>query len=141
MATLMLRPPISNIGVKGIRKTAVLLPQWATILTPDALKWALFNVYIFISPVGGSGGGAFRYMFSRFLCETAVLLDAPHYEISAQAFHTIADAWEEVANWCKKQSEAPNPAAHLEEIQQSILAIADQEEQAWTALLNLTSDM
>ena len=39
----------------------------------DALRWALFNTYIFISPVGGSGGGIFRYMFSRFLREAAAL--------------------------------------------------------------------
>ncbi|NHZ71717.1 MAG: DUF4872 domain-containing protein [Aquificales bacterium] len=140
MAALMLEPPISNLGVKGIRKTAVLLPQWSTKLTPDELKWALFNTYIFISPVGGSGGGMFRYMFSRFLSETAVLLQDTRYETSAQAFHTIADAWEEVANWCKECSESADPANRLEEATQPIQAIADQEQQAWTTLLKLTGE-
>jgi hypothetical protein len=140
MSTVMLDPPISNMGVKGIRKTAVLLPQWSAILTSEELKWALFNTYIFVSPVGGSGGGAFRYMLSRFLCETAAILQDARYETSAHAFHTIADAWEEMAAWAKKQSEAADPALHLEAIRQPIEAIADQEEAAWHTLLELTNE-
>lgn len=140
MATLMLEPPISNIGVKGIRKTAVLLPQWSAKLTPEELKWALFNTYIFISAVGGSGGGMFRYMLSRFLCETAILLQDNRYETSAQAFYAVADAWEEIAVWCKAQSEAVYPANELENYQLPIQAIADQEEVAWSTLLKLVDD-
>ncbi len=140
MATLMLEPPISNIGVKGIRKTAVLLPQWHKKLTPKQLKWALFNTYIFISPVGGSGGGAFRYMLSRFLGETAAILQDSRYEASAQAFHKIADAWEEVAIWGKEASESADPASRLEEAKQPIQAIADLEEEAWTTVRELASE-
>ncbi|MFO7680596.1 MAG: BtrH N-terminal domain-containing protein [Chloroflexota bacterium] len=140
MAALMVNPPISNMGVKGIRKTAVSLPKWSQLLSPEELKWALFNTYIFVSPVGGSGGGAFRYMLSRFLCETAVLLQDARYETAAHAFQVIGDAWEEVADWCKRASEAANPASHLAECQQPIQAIADQEEQAWTSLLELTPE-
>jgi hypothetical protein len=139
MATLMLEPPISNMGVKGIRKTAVSLPKWSALLTPEQLKWTLFNVYIFISPVGGSGGGAFRYMLSRFLRETGTLLQDSRYQTSAQAFHAIADAWEEVAAWAKQTSEATDPASLLEECVQPIQAIADAEETAWTTLLSLTT--
>ena len=122
------------MGVKGIRKTAVSLPKWSTLLTPEELKWTLFNVYIFISPVGGSGGGAFRYMLSRFLRETGTLLQDSRYDTSAQAFHAIADAWEEVAEWGKQTSEAADPASLLEECVQPIQAIADAEEEAWTTL-------
>lgn len=138
MATLMLSPPISNFGVKGIRKTAARIQKWPEAMTPDELKWALFNAYIFISPVGGTGGGLFRYMFSRFLCETAVLLQDSRYETGARAFRTIGDAWEEVAGWCKQTAEAPNPAAHLAECTAPLQAIAAQEEQAWTGLFKLT---
>lgn len=140
MASLMVNPPISNMGVKGIRKTAVSLPTWSQLLSPEELKWALFNAYIFVSPVGGSGGGAFRYMLSRFLGETAVLLQDPRYETSARAFQTIGDAWQEVAEWCRKQSEAADPATGLEEAYPLINAIADQEEHAWTTILNLAQE-
>ena len=140
MATVMLEPPISNIGVKGICKTAVMLPKWPERLTPEELKWTLFNAYIFISPVGGSGGGMFRYMFSRFLCETAVLLQDLRYESSAQAFQAIGDAWEGVATWCKQTSETENPTSRLTECVAPLQAIADQEEQAWTRLHQLVDE-
>jgi hypothetical protein len=140
MSSLMLAPPIHNIGVKGIRKTADVIPKWPEMLSTEELKWALFNAYIFISPVGGSGGGIFRYMFSRFLCETAVLLHDPRYETSAREFHTIGDAWEEVAAWCKQTSEASNPAESLTECVNLLQTIADQEERAWSTLDKLTSD-
>ena len=134
MATLMLEPPISNIGVKGIRKTAAMLPKWPDTLSSEELKWALFNAYIFISPVGGTGGGTFRYMFSRFLCETAVLLQDARFEASARAFHAIGDAWEKVAAWCRQLSEGENPASQLSDCVAPLQAIADQEEKAWTTL-------
>lgn len=137
MAALMLEPPIRNIGVKGIGKTAAMIPKWPGRLSPDELKWALFNAYIFISSVGGSGGGLFRYMFSRFLCETAVLLEDPRYEAIAQDFHRIGDAWEEVAAWCKQTAEAEEPAKLLAECVSPLQAIAVQEEEAWAKLLNL----
>jgi len=60
----MLEPPISNVGVKGIRKAAKLVPQWPDKLDADELRGAMFNAYIFICPEGGTGGGCFRYMFS-----------------------------------------------------------------------------
>ena len=53
-------------------------PRWCpsgrSSWSPDELRFALFNAYVFISPVGGTGGGAFRYMFSRFLREAADIL-------------------------------------------------------------------
>ncbi|WP_420642449.1 BtrH N-terminal domain-containing protein [Candidatus Leptofilum sp.] len=137
MATLMLEPPISNFGVKGIRKTAVMLPKWPEQLTADELKWALFNAYIFVSAVGGSGGGMFRYMLSRFLCETAVILQDTRFEDTARAFKTIGDAWEAFANWSKQTSEAENPAAHLTECVAPLQRLADMEAQAWTELKKL----
>lgn len=138
MATTMLAPPISNIGVKGIRKTAARILKWPEVLTPDELKWTLFNAYIFISPVGGTGGGLFRYMFSRFLCETAVLLQDTRYESSARAFQAIGDAWEEVGEWYRQLSETANPASSLAECTAPLQAIATQEEQAWAKLRQLT---
>ncbi|MDJ0756438.1 MAG: BtrH N-terminal domain-containing protein [Ardenticatenaceae bacterium] len=139
MSQLMLEPPIRNFGVKGIRKTAAMIPKWSAVLTPDELKWTLFNAYIFISPVGGTGGGTFRYMMSRFLCETAPLLQDTRYETSARAFQTIGDAWEEVGAWCKQMSENENAADHLSECVPPLQHIADLEEEAWTMLYELVS--
>ena len=66
----MLNPPISNLGVKGIRRTAKEILKWPDKFEDKELRMNLFTVYIFID-IGGTGGGCFRYMYSRFLEEAA----------------------------------------------------------------------
>lgn len=134
-ATLMLNPPISNIGVKGIRKTAKLLPKWPDALSEADLRMTLFNAYIFISPVGGSGGGTFRYMFSRFLAEAAEMTDCAAYGQAAEQFQTIGDRWEALGVWFRQVSEGPSPADCLPEAVAPLNEIADLEETAWNVLM------
>jgi hypothetical protein len=133
----MLAPPISNIGVKGIRKAGQGVARWADAMSVDEVKWALFNTYIFISPVGGSGGGAFRYMFGRFLREGAVITGDPRLAESAEAFGRIADEWARLGEWFKAASESPEPAAGLAECAPAFNAIADMEETAWAHLAEI----
>lgn len=65
-----MNPPIKNIGIKGIKHASKELLKWPEIFTDHALRMNLFNLYIFIE-IGGTGGGCFRYMYSRFLSESA----------------------------------------------------------------------
>ncbi len=130
----MLEPPISNLGVKGIRKAAQAIPQWPESMDADALRWALFNTYIFISPVGGSGGGCFRYMFSRFLQEAAGIANDPRLENSAGEFKAIADAWEQLGEWFRAVAETPDAAARIGECAGPLNTLAEMELAAWTKL-------
>lgn len=130
----MLNPPISNIGVEGIAKAARLVPQWPDVMDEEKLRFALFNAYIFISPVGGSGGGTFRYMFSRFLLEAAQLTGNPALEMCADSFRQIGDRWEAVAAWCHELSEAPDPAACIADVGPMLETIAGMERTAWADL-------
>ncbi len=113
-AEAMLQPPIRNLGVAGIGKAGQMVPQWPGLMSESDLRMALFNMYIFISPIGGTGGGLFRYMFSRFLREAAQRLDSRALETCADAFWQIGDRWEERGLWFKAASEAPDPAACLD---------------------------
>lgn len=138
-AHTMLEPPIRNIGVKGIRKAGRLVPKWTESLSLEELRWTLFNTYIFISPVGGSGGGTFRYMFSRFLHEAAERTGDERLEESSQAFHHIADRWEALGEWFRETSEAPDPAAHMEECVDPFNELADLEATAWGKLQEISA--
>jgi len=60
----MLYPPISNLGVKGIRRTAKEIFKWPNLFNDRELRMNLFSVYIFIE-ISGTGGGSFRYIYSR----------------------------------------------------------------------------
>jgi len=65
-----MNPPIKNIGIKGIKHTSRELLKWPEIFNDHELRMNLFSLYIYIE-VGGTGGGCFRYMYSRFLEEAA----------------------------------------------------------------------
>jgi hypothetical protein len=138
-AELMLEPPISNIGIKGIHKAAKMTPKWPDSLDVDMLRMTLFNTHIFINADGGTGGGIFRYMFSRFLREAAKITDDPRLEKSADEFKRIGDEWERLGEWCLQASEAPDPASLLGECVAPLSGLADQEEIAWKQLRELVT--
>jgi len=131
---MMLKPPIGNIGVKGIRKAARMIPKWPDSLNEDELRMTLFNAYIFISAEGGSGGGIFRYMLSRFLREAAEITGEANLNDVADEFKRIGNKWEELSKWFLQASEAPDPASLLSECVVPLNELADQEEIAWNQL-------
>ena len=135
-ATLMLEPPIRNIGVRGIRKAADMVPGWTRTVDSEQLRSALFNGFIFINAKGGTGGGMFRYMFSDFLREAANLTKASHLETTADEFRSIGDDWERIADWFHTQFEAESPERGLNRVSPMLRAVADKEEEAWATLLD-----
>ncbi|MCJ7631970.1 BtrH N-terminal domain-containing protein, partial [Candidatus Bathyarchaeota archaeon] len=72
-AESQLNPPIKNLGVKGIRYTANEILKWPQMFDEKELRMNLFSLYIYIE-IGGTGGGCFRYMYSRFLTEAAKIV-------------------------------------------------------------------
>ena len=133
-ASGMLEPPISNIGVKGIRKAARRALKWPDQMDEEELRFTLFNTFIFIDATGGTGGGIFRTMFSRFLREAAQITGDARLNESADAFQHIGDRWQEVAEMFKVGWEVDGPAAVLPETTAPMMEIADLEEAAWGRL-------
>lgn len=130
----MLESPISNFGVKGIRKAAKRALKWPDLMDEDTLRFTLFNAYIFIDAAGGTGGGIFRYMFSRFLSEAAEIIGDARLNQSADEFQHIGDRWQEVAEIFERGWEAKDLGAVLAETTAPLMEIADLEEAAWGRL-------
>jgi hypothetical protein len=80
-----LNPPIKNFGVEGMRHTASQILKWPAMFSDKELRMNLFNFYIFIE-IGGTGGGCFRYMYSRFLREGAKITRNRALAKAAEAF-------------------------------------------------------
>ena len=133
-ATAMLRPPISNLGVRGIRKAARLVPGWPALLDAGRLREACRNGYIMIDATGGTGGGLFRYMYARFLAEAASITGDPALDGVGAELRLAGDRWQEVATLFDKASRDDRPAEHLAEISSLLTVIANIEEGAWSAL-------
>ncbi|MBI3764008.1 MAG: BtrH N-terminal domain-containing protein [Chloroflexi bacterium] len=130
----MLAPPISNLGVKGIRKAAESVLKWPALMDESALRRALFNAYISLDATGGTGGGIFRYMFSRFLREVAGTTGDPRLNEIADTFQRIGDRWQDVAAMFQRASAAKDVVVALAETTSPMMELADLEEAAWTRL-------
>lgn len=133
----MLEPPITNLGVKGIRKAVKRTLKWPESMDEEQLRLACFNVFIMIDAQGGTGGGLFRYMYSRFLQKAAEITEDDRMIAVADEFQHIGDRWQMVAETFKRASEAHDPALLLSECVAPLNSLADQEETAWGCLREL----
>jgi len=133
----MLEPPISNFGVKGIRKAAKRALKWPDQMDENALRRTFFNTYIFIDATGGTGGGLFRYMFSRFLRKATEITGETRLDENSGEFQRIGDRWQEVAEIFKQGWEAQDPVSVLAETTAPLMELADLEETAWARLREL----
>ncbi|KYK36629.1 MAG: BtrH N-terminal domain-containing protein [Theionarchaea archaeon] len=92
----MLNPPISNFGLKGIKKWAKIVVKWPEQFTGLNLYGCLMNVYIYIE-IGGSGGSSFRLMYAKFLREASSILDNPKLDEVAAFYEESGRIWSEIA--------------------------------------------
>lgn len=138
VCTTMLEGPISNIGVRGIRKAAERTLKWSDTMSDEELRGACFNAFIFIDATGGTGGGIFRYMYGRFLKEAALITGDDRLAEIGTDLRAIGDLWQEVAEIFKRGSEAGDTVSVLAETTTPLMAIADREEAIWTGLRDLT---
>jgi hypothetical protein len=134
VVTGMLRPPISNLGVKGIRTAAERIVKWPAIMTKNEVRNACFNVFVFIDAKGGSGGGIFRYMYGRFLKEAAAIADDERLSDLSEDMHAIGDEWQRVAETLEEAYRASNPSRLISEASRRITDIADRERTTWEQL-------
>ncbi len=134
VCTTMLEGPISNIGVRGIRKAAKKILEWPETMNDEELRWSCFNTFIFIDAEGGTGGGIFRYMYGRFLEEAAGIMGVKTLIEIGEEMRAIGDRWQEVAVIFERGSGARDPAAVLPETTEPMMAIADLEEGTWRRL-------
>jgi hypothetical protein len=130
---VMLKPPISNIGVKGMRKTAKMLQKWPHMFSDYELRMNLFSLYIFIE-IGGTGGGCFRYMYSRFLKEAAEITKNKKLEIASQMIHESGKLFTEIGLLFKESETVKDITDRIDKACELFEKIADKEEKTYQLL-------
>jgi len=117
-----LNPPIKNFGVEGMRHTASQLLKWPAMFEEKELRMNLFNLYVFIE-IGGTGGGCFRYMYSRFLKEAAKITGnaaftkaAGLFDRSGKTFSTIGTMFKDAEKMRDLEENIRAAANHFRDI-------------------------
>ncbi|WP_380284676.1 BtrH N-terminal domain-containing protein [Kitasatospora purpeofusca] len=106
-AEAFLRPPIANLGCRGIEKAAALVPGWLTRAEqperqlPQAAR---------MMELAGTGGALFRNLYRDFLGECADLLDDARVRTARELYAEAAAGWTEVAELVATAGESGDPA-------------------------------
>lgn len=133
-AETMLNPPISNAGIKGFYRTAGEMEKWPGLFNDKQLKMVLFNIYIFIE-IGGTGGGCFRYMYSRFLKEAYRITGNHALEAASDMIFESGKLFTETGLLFKKIESSNITARVIKLAAEKLKQAAKTEEQAYKKLL------
>jgi hypothetical protein len=93
----MLKPPITNLGLNGMGKWSKLVMKWPKQFTGLNLLGALMNGFIYIE-TGGTGGSAFRPMYTKFLEEASQVINQPALNEVAKLMRQSAAVWSQIAS-------------------------------------------
>ena len=135
----MLNPPISNFGIKGIRRTAREILKWPDMFNDHELRMNLFSVYIFIE-IGGTGGGCFRYMYSRFLREVAEITSNSELKNEAMTFSESGKLFTELGQLFENAETATDINERIGKSSELFNEIAEKEDEAYKLLLKIIPD-
>lgn len=131
--TSQLHPPIKNMGVKGLRHTAKMITKWPEMFDDRGLRMNLFMLHIFFE-IGGTGGGCFRYMYSRFLKEAAEITRNRELKRAATMFNDSGKKFSEIGMMFKDAETMNHVKEKIFEASVLFAEIADVEEKAFKFL-------
>jgi len=129
----MLDPPISNMGIKGIRRTGKEMKKWPGIYDDETTRLILFNIYIFID-IEGTGGGCFRYMYSRFLKEASGITCKNDLLEVSEMIQESGKKFSDTGSLFKDIDETYNVGERIQIAEGKLNEIADLEEHAYQKL-------
>ena len=129
----LLNPPIKNIGVKGLRHSAKEIKKWPAVFSDYDLRMNLFSVYIFFE-IGGTGGGCFRYMYSRFLKEAARITRNEKLLGSSEKIQRAGEMYTDIGLLFKEAEKIKDIDERIAKASDIFLSIADLEEKTFSDL-------
>ncbi|MGA9140247.1 MAG: BtrH N-terminal domain-containing protein [Methanocella sp.] len=132
-ADAMLNAPIKNLGIKGIRHAAKEIGKWPDRFDETGLMMNLFNLYIF-TEIGGTGGGCFRYMYARFLKESAGITGNRRLEEAAALIDRSGRAFTRMGLTFKDYTDKSRLAERIAAAGEMLTGAADVEEEAFNIL-------
>lgn len=124
------------MGVKGMRLAARELPGWPRYFNERELRLNLFQIYVFIE-IGGTGGGSFRPMYSRFLREAAAVTGREGIASAADSFELSGKLFIEIALLFKEAEKIADLRERIGLAAEKYERIAELEERTFRELENM----
>ena len=106
--------------------------KWPKKFDETELKLNLFGIYIY-TEIGGTGGGSFRYMYSRFLKEAAAITSEKGLLDISKSIYKSGEIFTKIGLLFKDILEE-DIGDKIPTAAELYLEIADIEEEAFTAL-------
>lgn len=131
----MLEPPIKNLGTKGIQRFANEILKWPNEYPPGKLPFQqLYEVTYIMLEEDGTGGGCFRYLYSKFLKEASEHLNIKGVADLGEQYRQVGEKWTKVAHLIR---DIPSNPKKVIETKETLLEIAKEEEEILSSLKNL----
>ncbi len=142
-AYAMLYSPAKFLGINGILKLAKRLPKWEQLGEREMVIAAITNSYM-IGHEGGTGGGAFRKMYGRFLMEATSYFRGDELTPIGEQFLEVGNQWDTVGNslrelGSKRVGEGKKDKQRLTDIGHQVEEIYQVEKTLYEALITYTS--
>ncbi|HGJ65335.1 TPA: DUF4872 domain-containing protein [bacterium] len=128
-----LNPPIKNLGVKGIKYASSEIVKWPIFFNDFDLRMSLFSLYIFFE-IGGTGGGCFRHMFSRFLKESAEITKNKGLIAIGDKFKQSGEMFTKIGMLFKDAEKAKDFCDKIDNVSHIFSKIAELEEETFMEL-------
>jgi len=134
-AKSMLYPPIKNLGVKGISHFAGEIVKWLKLFPPEnTLFRQLYEVNYIMMEEDGTGGGLFRYLYSRFLKEAGELLNNQKLADLGERYHQIGQKWTTISKHIRETPKNPN---NVHKARKILLEVAREETEVLSSLARI----
>jgi len=134
-AKSMLYPPIKNLGVKGINHFASEIVKWPKLFPPENASFRqLYEVNYVMMEEDGTGGGLFRYLYSRFLKEVGEMLNNKKLADIGQRYHEIGQKWTTIARLVRETSKN---VTSVHEARKILLGVAKEETEVFSFLARI----
>ena len=133
---MQMNPPIKNIGIKGIRFSSKEILNWPEVFNDYDLRMNLFCLYIYLE-IGGTGGGCFRYMYSRFLKEAATICRNKELIKPAERIFKTGELFTQIALLFQKAETLTDLKPRIIKASEIFKDIADIEEEAYSELVQV----
>ncbi|MHA1989809.1 MAG: BtrH N-terminal domain-containing protein [Candidatus Hodarchaeales archaeon] len=112
-------------GTKGLEKFSKDLSKWLE-LSEDDLKNRCEEIHGYISEYG-TGGGFFRYLYSRFLKESSEILNDKTLVSLSEYYLKLGDSWEVLSKKFENLSQESTKETLMSEIQDLLISLIKKE--------------